>query len=72
MLKNVENMQAVPNRVQKINGWSCSSWLWHPRQLGCDCPSNWCKLVVLNSVLRTAFGSQAPFARPSAVFQWNV
>jgi len=65
MLKNVENVQPVPNRMQKVNGWSCTSWLWRPRQLGCVCLSNSCRPVVLNPVVRAAFGSQAPFARPS-------
>jgi len=35
-------MLAVPNRLQKINGWSCSSQLWHLRRLSCDCLSNSC------------------------------
>jgi len=41
-------MQPVQNRLQKVNGWSCTFWLWHPRQLGCDCLSNSCRPVVLN------------------------
>jgi len=69
MLKTVVNMQPVPNCMQKVNGWSCTSWLWHPRQLGCDCLSNSCRPMILNPVLRAAFGSQAPFTRPSAAFQ---
>jgi len=48
MLKTVEKMLAVPNRMQKLNGWSCSSRLWHPCQLGCDCLSTSCRPVVLN------------------------
>jgi len=48
MLKTVEKMLAVPNRLQKVNGWSCSSRLWHPCRLGCDCLPNSCKSVVLN------------------------
>jgi len=27
MLKTVEKMLAVSNRLQKVNGWSCSSQL---------------------------------------------
>ena len=30
MLKTVEKTLAVPNRLQKVNGCSCSSLLWHP------------------------------------------
>jgi len=41
-------MLAVPNGLQKVNGWSCSSRLWHPRRLGCDCLSNSCRPMVLN------------------------
>ena len=41
-------MLAVPNRLQKVSGWSCSSRLWHPRRLGCDCVLNSCRPVVLN------------------------
>jgi len=48
MLKTVEKMLAVPNRLQKVNGWFCSSRLWHPCRLGCDCLSNSCRPVVLN------------------------
>jgi len=48
MLKTVEKMVAAPNRLQKVNGWSCSFQLWHPRQLGCDCLSNSRRPVVLN------------------------
>jgi len=36
-------MLAVPNRLQKANGWSFSSQLWHPPRLRCDCPSNSCR-----------------------------
>ena len=39
---SVEKMLAVSNRLQKVNGWSCSSQLWHPHLLGCDCLSNSC------------------------------
>ena len=35
-------MLVVPNRLQKVNGWSCSSQLWQPRQLSCNCLSNSC------------------------------
>jgi len=76
MLKTVEKMLAVPNRLQKANGWSYSSRLWNPRQLGCDYLSNSCRPVVLKSVLETAFGFGSRFwgphsaaLRPSAVFQ---
>ena len=48
MLKTVEKMLAVPNRPQKVNGWSCSSRLWHTCQLGCDYLPNSCRPVVLN------------------------
>jgi len=47
MLKTVEKMLAVSNRLQKVNGWCCSFRLWHPRWLGCDCLSNSCRPVVL-------------------------
>jgi len=40
-------MLTVENRVQKINGWSCTSRLRHPRQLGCDCQSNSCRAATL-------------------------
>jgi len=36
----VEKMLAVPNRLQKVSGCSCSSQTWHPPRLGCDCLSN--------------------------------
>jgi len=39
---SVEKMLAVPNRPQKLNGWSGSSQLWHPPRLGCDCLSQQC------------------------------
>jgi len=39
----------VPNCLQKVNSWSCSSLLWHPRRLSCDCLSNSCRPLVLNS-----------------------
>jgi len=39
----VEKMLAVPNRLQKVNGWSCSSKMCHPPRLGCDYLSNWCR-----------------------------
>jgi len=48
MLKTVENMQPVPNRLQEVSGWSYISRQWHPRWLGCDCLSNSCRPVVLN------------------------
>jgi len=32
-------MLAAPNLLQKVNGWSCSSQMWHPLRLGCDCLS---------------------------------
>jgi len=48
ILKTVEKMLAAPNRLQKVNGWSCSFQVWHPRRLGCDCLSNSCRPVVLN------------------------
>ena len=68
MLKNVGNIQPVPNRMHKVNGWSCTSWLWHPRQLACDCLSNSCRPVVLKPFLKAAFGSQAPVQRPQQSF----
>jgi len=40
-------MLAVRNRLKKGNGWSCSSKLWHPPRLGCDCLSNSCRSGVL-------------------------
>jgi len=49
MLKTVEKMLAVLNRLEEINGWSCTSRLWHPRRLCCDCLSNSCRPAVLNS-----------------------
>jgi len=49
MLKTVENMLAVPNRLQKVNGCFCTSRLWHPRRLSSDCLSSSCRPVVLNS-----------------------
>jgi len=48
MLKTVEKMLAVPNRLQKVNGLSSSYRLWHHRQLGCDCLFNSCAPVFLN------------------------
>jgi len=60
MLKSVEKMLAVPNLLQKENSWSCSSRLWHPPRLGCDCRSNSCWTVVLNP------GSEGRIVRPSA------
>jgi len=36
----VEKIQAVTNRLQKANGWSCSLRQWHPRWFACDCLSN--------------------------------
>jgi len=72
MLKTVEKMLAVPNRLQKVNGCSCSSRPWHLRRFGCDCLSNSCRPVVLNSGSEGRILVQAPFVRPSAVFQWNV
>jgi len=48
MLKTVEKTLAVPSRLQKVNGWSCSCWLWQPQRLRCDCLSNSCIPVVLN------------------------
>jgi len=48
MLKIVEKMLGVTNRLEKVNGWSCSSRLWHPRQLGCVCVSTSCRPVVIN------------------------
>jgi len=27
----------VPHRLQKLNVWSCTSQLWHPRWRGCNC-----------------------------------
>jgi len=33
-------MQAVPNRSQEANGWSCSSQMSHPRRFSYDCVSN--------------------------------
>jgi len=44
MLKVIEKLLAVPNRLQKVNSWSCSSRLWHPHQLGCGCLSSSCRL----------------------------
>jgi len=41
MLKTVEMMLAESSRLQKANGWSCSSQLWRPHLLGCDCLSQW-------------------------------
>jgi len=61
MLKTVEKMLAVPNRLQKVNGWSCSSWLWHPRRLGCDCLPNSCRPVVLKP------GSEGRIRLPSTL-----
>jgi len=49
MLKTVEKMLAALNRLQKVNGWSSSSRLWHPRRLGCDYLSNSWRPVVPNS-----------------------
>jgi len=37
-------MLAVPN-CQKVNGWSCSSQLWHPHRLGYDCLFNSCRMT---------------------------
>jgi len=31
-------MLAVPNRPQKVIGWSCSYQLWHPTRLDCILP----------------------------------
>jgi len=69
MLKTVEKMLAVPNRLQKVNGWSWGSRLWHPRRLGCDCLSNSCKSVVLNPGSEGRIRLPTPFVRPLAVFQ---
>jgi len=33
-------MLAVPNRLQKVNDWSCSTQMCHSLQLGSDCLSN--------------------------------
>jgi len=32
-------MLAIPNRLQKANGWSCSSKQLHSRRIDCDCLS---------------------------------
>ena len=61
MLKTVEKMLAVLNRLQKVNGWSCSSRMWHPRQLGCDCLSNSCRPVILKP------GSEGRIQLPSTL-----
>jgi len=69
MLKNLENMQPIPNRMQKVNGLSAAP--------DCDTLVNSAVIVYpihvdqcfSTPVLRAAFGSQAPFVRPSAVFQ---
>jgi len=68
MLKTFEKMLAVPNSLQKVNGWSCSSRLWHPRQFSCDCLSNSCR-PVLNPGSEGRIRLQAPSVQPSAVFQ---
>jgi len=69
MLKTVEKMLAVPNRQQKLNigpaapdfdtlvDSAVTVYQIHVEE--------WFSTVVL----RAAFGSQAPFVRPSAVFQ---
>jgi len=62
-------MQPAPNRMQKVSGWSCSSWLWHPRQLGCDCLSSSCRPVVLNPGSEGHIRFPGTRATPSAVFQ---
>jgi len=51
----VEKMLAVPNRLQKANGWSCSSQLWHPHLLGCNCLSNSCRPGLHNTRPAKAF-----------------
>jgi len=32
-----DKMLAVPNSLQKANGWSCSFQQLAPRRLGCNC-----------------------------------
>jgi len=69
MLKTVEKMLAVPNRLQKVYGWFCSSRLWHSCRLGCDCLFNSCRPKWLSTPdLRAAFGSQAPLCGPQQSF----
>ena len=47
----LKKMLVVPNRLQNVNGWSCSSQLWHPRRFGYDCLSNSCRVRLWKGVM---------------------